>query len=287
MRSNIKAKPGSQGTLFQPTKSVLNPQQRWPQGYTPERLNEVRGALRETPITYPERYEDEHEPGDYRQMMGYREGVTRMIAKSTVPAEHLEGLKGIHGEPDEDDYGTYMMKAKTIDIDPTNSHVDQTLIHEIGHHFHNDGTTSQGSYEASREISKAAEKHAWRNLRPYADRPNRTSIAMAENTVQAGVHEALADNYLTEHYRTGGRKSEPVTQGAYQRNFTSDRLDAAYPGYSDVRPHQPSPTLQRMQFNDAQGELYSRTHVDMMQKMGSVRKQTAQQDAVKWARGDQ
>ena len=281
MQSNIKAKPGSQGTLFQPaSKSVLNPQQRWPQGYTPERLNEVREGLEKTVVTHPDHLEDSHEPGDYRDIMGYRERVARSIAKSTVPPEHLEGLKAIHGHPDADDHGTYWPKRKQIGIDMTQGgDIDRTLIHEIGHHVHNDGTTSQGSMTAFKEIERVTEKHAWQDKSKYHDKPTGSGFAMAHNKVQAGVHEALADNYLTEHYRTGGRKSEGITEGAYEKNFTSDRREAYYPGYNDVRPPQVSPTLQGMQFR--QGELISRNTVERDQE----RKQNARKDATSWAVG--
>lgn len=248
MRSNIKAKPGSQGTLFQPTKGVLNPQQRWPRGYTPERLNEVRGALAKTSISHPEHMEDEHEPGDYREMYGYRERTMRAIAKSTVPAHHLIGLREIHGEPYQDpdtgrsDQGTYWPREKTIGIDLTEAETDKTLIHEIGHHV--DHFHEPGAYVE--KVNEVAPQHAERDYRGLL---NVSALAQARNKVEPGVGEATADNYYVEHYRTGGRKSRPTRgQGLYQEGHLSGWIDKNYPGYSDVRQHKDYANLSGLQF---------------------------------------
>lgn len=273
-RTNFKNKPNSQGTLFQvQDKGLLNPQQRWPRGYTPERLNDVRGALAGTPISYPDRMEDEHEPGDYKEMMSYRPRTFSAIARSTIPTEHLKGITEIGGEPDEGTVGTYTYNERRpgvgrVDVDMTHPEAERTLIHEIGHHVdHLTGARKD-------LLPGVAQQHAQRELDadPKASRwhsePNSTHVHMKKKEVDYGVGEAVADNYLQEHYRTpgrpgGGGRGEQVHVGAYEENFTRDELDKKYPGYTDVRPSQYAPkhpNLNMQQFG-RQEEMFPREDV--------------------------
>jgi hypothetical protein len=92
LRSNLKGKPGSQGTLFQVhDKGLLNPQQRWPQGYTPERLNTVRDATRD--ISFRTHAGDPQAPHRQWEHLD-REHFAKTVARTTVPAEDLQGLRG-------------------------------------------------------------------------------------------------------------------------------------------------------------------------------------------------
>jgi hypothetical protein len=253
MRSNIKGKPGSQGTLFQvKDKGLLNPQQRWPQGYTPERLNDVRQGLRATPVTPPAHL---GVPGDTEhatERMGYRERLVRSVAKSTVPAEHLPGIKEIHADVEEGTKGTYWPTSRNLAVDMTIPGRDKTLIHEIGHHADN-----WHDNQTARHLPDVAAAHAQKDW-PHDTPPNTTAHYQAQAKTSAGVAEAVADNYYEQHYRTGGRKSQGVTGGLYESTFTSDRLNQHYPGYTDVRPTPPSPSLAALQEAQFNPGLFSR-----------------------------
>ena len=237
LRSNIKGKPGSQGTLFQvKDKGLLNPQQRWPKGYTPERLTEVRKGLKDTTVVPPDHLYSG--PDDHVQKtkgvnsFGYRARVEDTIARTTVPGRDLQGLRTIHGEPDSGDDASYWPGRHEVGVDMTHSDSARSLVHELGHHYYNDH-----SLDAQRTIPEVAESHAWRDKGKYQERPNATGKVMAQAKVQEGVHEALADSYYEQHYRTGGRNSQPEGKGGlYEQMFTTEKLDQHYPGYTDVRP---------------------------------------------------
>jgi hypothetical protein len=255
LRSNIKGKPGSQGTLFQvKDKGLLNPQQRWPRGYTPERLSEVRDATSTIPVSPPGHIYGTTEDEAVRKhgvgVGGYRERLNRTLAKTTVPPEDLERLTAIHGQPAEGHAASYWPGKRQIGVDLTSEHADKDLIHEVGHHH------DETNHVRQRYMSVAVTQNAIADRRSRGEEgiPNSTEVAYARNRVSPGVGEAVADNYLTKHYRTGGRKSAPVTQGRYEENFEPKVLDKRYPGYSYVRPQkQFSDNLSKGQF---QGTLF-------------------------------
>lgn len=235
MRTNFR-KPGSQGTLFQVAdkNSVLNPAQRWPKGYTPERMREVQEATKGLSIGYPDRLEHEHEPGEYEEMDSYRHKTQQVIARSTVPTEHLKGLGEIHGEPGEGHSGTYWYTPRTIGVDMTQRGADKTLIHELGHHHDN-------MNDITRPLAgDIARKHAEADLPDWRKERGVTSsdTSMAFSKVEPGVAEAVADNYMMEHYRSPGKiaNQQRAPRGAYEQNFMMHELDRQYPGYTDVRP---------------------------------------------------
>lgn len=229
MRSNIKAKPGSQGTLFQvKDKGVLNPQQRWPQGYTPERLNDVREGLRNTTVTSPpDRFDhplfNEH---------AYRERLTREIARTTVPAEDLRGLASVHSQPNPGTDGTYWPSRRELAVDLSEGDRDnarRTLVHELGHHHDNLFKVSDAL------LPDVAAQHAVKTW-PHEGAPNMSAVYQARSRVAKGVGEAVADNYAEQHFRTGGRKSQGTTTGAYEVSHTPQQMDQHYPGYNAIRP---------------------------------------------------
>lgn len=304
MRSNIKGKPGSQGTLFQvKDKGLLNPQQRWPQGYSPERLNEVRGALRETPVSAPKWMG--HHPQDEVQREvgfnehGFREHVTREIAKTTVPAEHLRGLTGIHGDPAEGTHGTYWKgpgrrelavdMTREVDsagnVDKKGAEPRKTLVHEIGHHV------NMTLAPKPHEHDLVAQIHAHEDIKgnEYRDKPNSSDVSFARSRIRAGVDEAQADTYLVEHYRTGGRKSTGTQAGAYEENFSAQDRAQRYPGYNDLRPPENTPAhqasrsaLNERQFNPG---LFSRSQAEGKPQSELQRRLAARQNAVTQAVG--
>jgi hypothetical protein len=242
LRSNIKGKPGSQGTLFQVRdKGLLNPQQRWPRGYTPERQAEVRSAFQDTDVRA------------FHQHAGaLRSAVVDTLARSTAPVEDLQGLKRVTDEPAEGHAATYWRDKKQIGWGPS-ERARENLLHEMGHHRANDGTTQRGSLEVHHAIEQAGDAHAWKDKGKYQDRPTFSGMALARAKVASGVHEAVADDYMVEHYRTGGRKSTGVATGAYERVYPNSlQRDEILPGYNDVRP----PKQEHMGPQFRQGELF-------------------------------
>ena len=235
LRSNIKGKPGSQGTLFQvQDKSLLNPAQRWPKGYTPERQAEISGALRNAEIqsttrTYPPQ-SDSH----------VRARLVDTIARSTVPAEDLHGLSRIHDQPapgHDASYwpairtmGVHMFKPVSGDVDfadlpkkvEPNTEGEKNLIHELGHHH---------------------------------DQVNRVTVGLVNNDkdllytpgARDDAAEAVADNYYVEHARGRGRAGERPTQGRYEESGGAQYM----PAYRKIRP---APQHMGPQFQ--QGELW-------------------------------
>ena len=235
LRSNIKGKPGSQGTLFQvKDKSLLNPQQRWPRGYSPERQAEVRGALDR--VRFTTRNVNAHEPEQ-------RARVTDTLARSTAPVRHLSFLQQVDDTPDEGTEGVYYPQSKRLHVDMHGAGKgdegrEQTLLHELGHHHAN--TTPKGGDTVRGDLSRLGEDRARRHMPSHAepDAPlTGTARAMGAQEVKRGVEEAYADNYMNEHYRTRGRNPQPVTQGRYEEHFPSPhQRDELYPGYNAVRP---------------------------------------------------
>lgn len=297
LRSNIKGKPGSQGTLFQvKDKGLLNPQQRWPQGYTPDRLNEVREGLKGVPVSPPNHFYDQ--PSDETQAehgvneYGLRERVTREIAKTTVPGEHLRGLKDLHTEPDEDTHGTYWTggrKDKTLASDLLSDRSPdekrKTLVHEIGHHVNMTLAPTPHVHDLVAQIHahKDVESNEWR------DTPNTSDIAAARSRVGPAVDEAQADDYVVKHYRTGGRKSTGTQTGVYEDNFSVHDLGRGgrYPGYNDVRPTQPRAPLQGAQFHtQSMLRVTAGNNVRLpAPEQSELRKRLSQADATRQALG--
>lgn len=241
LRSNIKGKPGSQGTLFQvKDKGLLNPQQRWPRGYGPERQGEIRGALDKVDVKGQAHNLFEEQD---------RAQLTHVIAKSTIPASDLHGLTEIHGRPAEGTQATYWPQARKIGVDLSHQDADRDLVHEIGHHV----DQMHGLRDAPLRGATVKNAVADRSTRGVDGAPTSTDLAYARDRVSYGVREAVADNYYVKHYKTGGRKPQGAEQGRYEDNFTPETLDKKYPGYSDVRPQPGFSNLNNMQF---QGKLF-------------------------------
>lgn len=185
VRTNIKAKPGSQGTLFQGGSEQMT-DAKWPRGYTPGRLAIARAAA--DPHGMYSR--GEHDKSDNRFGTGpQRRDLIDTIARSTVPAEHLQDVKFYPGQNDLDynrpkdsgskfvTGGTYTRKGSQrgamtyreneISIRRGNE-ANSVPIHEIGHHVsHESG--NHGGYDSSMERGKEeafADDYASRHYRP-------------------------------------------------------------------------------------------------------------------------
>lgn len=277
LRSNIKAKPGSQGTLFQPaSKSLLNPQQRWPRGYTPERQNEIREALKDTPV------EGRYAPDAAHQ----RARVVDTVARSTVPAHNLRGLSRIDANVKEGTLGTYWPGTQRLAVNMLNrdqwkdDDSGQTLIHELGHHRDfQSGTASAGG------ITDEKIEHTAQAMNPGRE-VNTTMKIQADQEIRRGRAEGYADNYMVRNYRTRGRNPQPVTQGAYEQNFPAPEYrNRQYPGYNDIRPPQ-TPAL-GAQFHAGQERLLRVTPTGNLRVPVELQspQERSRLDANRWAVG--
>lgn len=181
--TNLGQSPGSQGTLFS-GGTKWSSDDRFPRGYTPERLHEVNDAFRMKDW-------GDSTPGDFAQQ---RSALVDTVARSTVPTEHLEDLRFMHvppgtrilgkghmgsTDPEGDAAGAYFRREEKVDGFSGSIAVhkefarEKTPIHEIGHHVDRQAKISRTTGEA----------------------------------------EGFADNYAQEHYRD--RRRNPIQVEAY------------------------------------------------------------------------
>lgn len=227
MVTNMKAKPNSQGTLFGVNPSARTPESRQPRGYSPERFREVTAA---TGINYGT------SSGGHGKSLRVYSGhagtlakAAESLARSTVPMSDItrphkdqpasdenpdldigiwpeESMKGNLGHYSRS--GTTAMKGqgRIALASGTEKTVDQTVLHEIGHHV------DRGS--------------------PYNT---------AESTGRA---EGFADQYAETHGRTPGRKKKAVSVAHEPERWHHNRYASSSPylfdkGYSSSRNLQP------------------------------------------------
>lgn len=210
MQTNIKAKPGSQGTLFQGGYN-----RNYHRGYGPERQAEAR----------------EHVEVGYQNWMRNSKGANTgeqrarlmdTIARSTVPSEDLRAESEGRMGPMRVKYhtgmflnhiqahGIYQAKGGTTDqgqpaitLHP-GAEETTTAIHELGHH-----------------VSNARKTEHSQNYK--TDQP-----------AMRGQEEAFADNYAQEHFRD--RRGKPTVVGQYAGGFTDDqRPHEFYDSYNVAR----------------------------------------------------
>lgn len=178
VRTNIKAKPGSQGTLFQGGSDQMT-DAKWPRGYTPERLHEVMG-----PITHggqPWLVQGERGVGHHTGPA--RRDLIDTVARSTIPAGHLQGLQFFPGQlsldhgGSEDTAGYYRHQGHRLGASVAHKpqvsivkgqETGYVPIHEIGHHISREAGTHHSAYDT-----------------PY----------------NKGKEEGFADDYAQTHYR--------------------------------------------------------------------------------------
>lgn len=158
MRTNIKARPNSQGTLFQGGKPTA--EHRWPRGYAPSRMAEAVDRLGgggvhsriHLDVDPEENDHDFHPHFNPTSEDHTRRLITEGIARSTTPLHDLThlnsltltnrrmgGTLGMHST-----YGNFMgISRREITIGPhpdgptqreALAHADSTLTHELGHH---------------------------------------------------------------------------------------------------------------------------------------------------------
>lgn len=258
MRSNIKAAPGSQGTLFRASHpNLLNPRQRWPRGYTPQRQQEVREALPEAVATLstddPHKgaplvrtsLQEQEEEGRYARYPKTQAAIVDVLARSTMPVHEIAGIRRIGNNPPTNAAGSYRPSIGDLDIDFQRPTWPATLLHEMGHHADNVNATTDQHLETH-----------------YPD----SAVRRASNK---GVAEAIADNYMDQHYvphprerKQGIQSAADVPGAGYDRRFTEHVLSRDYHGYHDVRPvsHEGrnlGPQFQQLTINDEKLRLAS------------------------------
>jgi hypothetical protein len=238
LRSNIKGKPNAQGTLFRAPKDLLNPAQRWPRGYTPERQRAVDAALPEEVVgstSWKPGYGPRYEP--YHQM---RDKVRQAVARSSVSTQDLTGLRSIDSKPLHGHAATYWPEQQKIGWGLDYQSRNANLIHEIGHHV---------SFR-SKEGLRAAHEHAANLIDSLAN----TEIVKESVRIRPHVEEAIADDYAERHFRSDRREKTDVA-APYDARFSQGDLDEHRPGYTMHRPPKTQPL--GVQFDaHRQGELF-------------------------------
>lgn len=205
MRSNMKAKPGSQGVLFRGGKDQMT-DARWPRGYTPERLQIARSAVD------PHNLYSKGERGKAHHTGPYRRDLIDTIARSTVPGEHLQGLQFHPGQLSlsssgvEDPLGNYRPQGhrhgESVAHKPQigirqGYETGSVPIHEIGHHVSHSTGTDHSAYDTS---------------------------------MNRGTEEAFADDYASKHYRD--KSGKPQSSNEYAGGFRSEsRTDTFFSAY--------------------------------------------------------
>lgn len=237
----LKNKADSQGTLFR-GGTKYSSDQRYPRGYTPERLHEVaeavggnytRGQGAKAGYYRDHPYGRYDESGEF-QVTGRadnrpKRGLVDNIARSTVPAEHLQGKpdSGRHlafwvnksFDPRMAEAGT----AGTYESEPRQhsnrhdlyvhtDHVDSTTpIHEIGHHVSNLLGNEHSHYNSPES---------------------------------RGAEEGFADRYAYEHYRTRkGKRLDSLRVYPPNEQQTEGRHEEFESGYHATRGDIPKPDL--------------------------------------------
>lgn len=162
MNTNIKARPGSQGTLFQGGKPTA--QHRWPRGYSPMRMASVSTMLGEGTSASPRRMTVTAHPEagmgsdatlSHPHFNPFSRAhterlMTEPIARSTLPLSSVASLHGgVHlridpsTTPGEHAHYSPVNQAINVNRQPLLSvedprqkiaMADATLIHEFGHH---------------------------------------------------------------------------------------------------------------------------------------------------------
>lgn len=216
MRSNMKAKPGSQGVLFRGGKDQMT-DAKWPRGYTPERLQLARSAVD------PHNLYSKGEHGKASTTGPERRDLVDTVARSTVPREHLQDLQfypGIrsldHGSV-VDLRGYYRHQGHRLGASVADKpqvailkgyETEPTTIHEIGHHV----SRMTGQYSGYDAAAKR------------------------------GKEEAFADDYADKHYRPKPGEFHRG-QAEYAGGLRSESRTDAF--YSSYHAHRKSPMPER------------------------------------------
>lgn len=191
---------------------------RWPRGFTPERLDKTVDFFQnnvyttnfaglEAPLSRGYRTHNYGAQGEK-----FKRRVTDAVARSTVPLGHLRDLEGIEQHQPAQMGGGHVMgdyQQKTIRInawahgakfgrgDVDISSMEQTLMHELGHHAHQYGKVGPPG-----EFNKRVRENA-------------------RGTAEADpVLEGRAEAYGQEHWRQDPREARKRKR-EFQANYAS------------------------------------------------------------------
>jgi hypothetical protein len=198
----IKNKPNAQGTLFQGGADQMTDKARYPRGYTPDRMNNVRDQVQVRSVNWGlgdqqarqngGQYNPLHNPwspGHTAQL------VHEPLARSSMTGAQMRGMSvEVHAQPHDRGkglLGQYDSMTKKVSIYPHPNHDDEgadndmassTLLHEAGHHADvaaNIGTYHRRLVEEGEpldagmrgEMETAADTHMVNNFAPHPARP--------------------------------------------------------------------------------------------------------------------
>lgn len=232
-----------QMALFRQDASMLSDKARYPRGYTPERMREVNDALSDTKLgivevdpfnrrsfTAMSNLLDQNRDANPREEAAK---IKETLARSTVPAEDLRGLRGIHTNnavipehisgryetkkndgrgsifirstmtaPKEVDYDDYDSSGYLEPVRQDTGFINddgQTLIHELGHHVDN-------------------------------KKGNLKKIALATNNYKdfnlghKGAGEGRADAYADQHFVNDRRFPKATDNRVEEGGYTGERF---------------------------------------------------------------
>ena len=274
MNTNMKARPGAQGTLFQGGKPVA--QHRWPRGYSPMRMASVSTMLGEGTSASPRRVTVSAHPeaglgsdvtlahphlNPFSQQHTERL-MLEPIARSTLPLSSLASLHGgIHMRVDPStrggEHAHYSPVNQAINVnrqpmlsveDPRQkiAMADSTLIHELGHH---------------EDISRRAPEIAQRVQEHPAGHE-------AGFEAQRGELEHHADAGMIKHFRNDPRNQRKTGFDVRKMTYGGRGVSGlAGPGYTDPGAETHIEKRQRMVGNKIEahrqktGEVASQSHL--------------------------
>lgn len=249
-----------QGWLFNPSEEGWRPRDlmsdadRYPRGFTPNRMREVRTALGNTRITAPD---------DLTQARMF-EG----LARSTAPADELGRIKELNlglearVDPDTGDASSAFGSARNYDgriniFETAGEHAGSTLLHEIGH--------LQEPQRYRKFEGKTDDK-----IMDFEDVKNYSAE-------QRGVAEGQADRYKNTHYREDPRPGlgVPNRVGGYARHAygieKSEDLDNKISRYSMRRPdHFAAGYRAAAEGNEAQTYQTNADQLSMFEPSGEI-----------------
>lgn len=211
VRTNMSPNPGAQGTLFSGGKKYSSPE-RYPRGYTPDRLHGVLEAAGDVRVEHPYSYgtEAQRKAGD-KHMQAPKAHYIDTLARSTVPTEDVAATS--HSVAHDDmslvqgngAAGIHMNLQSGSQVITKAAHVgNRTPIHEIGHAVSSRDSTDHSRYS---------------------------------NDDQQGHEEAYADDYAITHYRDRRGNSDWSATG-YQMNHMrspSIRSEGFWDSYSAAK----------------------------------------------------
>lgn len=242
---------GGQGMLGRPAH-FMEGAQRYPRGYTPDRLREMTAALADTRIRTGWSDPASGMTGQFDDRARVREA----LARSTVPAGDVRGLTSIetgatmsssilgsyehtqesfnpntgrkHREPVANlEIGARMTEGVTLDEDLAGQHhgdvnrVGRTLIHEIGHHVQNQPYLDTGKAVKGRQalhVRLMGDPIHEAGAENYADRHFRPDPRFPDARSGSGY-----DDLLMDHWEQGPRRSSPNFEKKWTREYERNR----------------------------------------------------------------